>query len=68
MEKLMTVKEVSELLNLKPSTIRKWVHTGFIPHVKLGKRSVRFQASIIEEWVKTSLRPGRSGRKMSVNL
>ncbi len=68
MEKLMNVREVSELLNVKPSTIRKWVHTGFIPHVKLGKRSVRFQVSIIEEWVKNSLRPGRFRRKMSVNL
>ncbi len=67
MEKLMNVEEVSRLLNVKVSTVRKWVQMGFIPHLKLG-RSVRFQASVIEKWIRKSMRPGRFNRKIPVNL
>lgn len=58
MEKLLTVQEISDLLGVKPSTVRKWVHLGFIPHVKLG-RAVRFERKGIEEWVSEQTREGR---------
>ncbi len=60
MEKLMNVEEVSELLNVSVSTVRKWVHTGFIPHVKLGKRSVRFEASALLKWLEKTRVPERT--------
>ena len=51
MNKLMTTDEVADLLSVKPSTIRKWVHLQEIPVVRLG-RAVRFRLDKIEEWVK----------------
>ena len=58
MEKLLNIHEISDLLGVKPSTVRKWVHLGFIPHVKLG-RAVRFEKKAIEEWVSEQSREGR---------
>ena len=49
-KELLNTAQVAEWLNVKESTIRKWVHYGFIPHVKLG-RCVRFQESEIETMV-----------------
>ena len=50
MNKLMTTDEVADLLNVRPSTIRKWVHLEQIPVVRLG-RAVRFRADALEKWV-----------------
>ena len=43
-------KEVAAFLNVKESTIRNWVHIGYIPHIKF-RGAVRFRESDIIEWV-----------------
>ena len=43
-------KEVASFLNVKESTIRNWVHIGYIPHVKF-RGAVRFQKAAIVKWV-----------------
>ena len=35
---LLTIPEASEVLRLKPSTVRSWILKGRIPFVKLGCR------------------------------
>ena len=50
MERLMTAKQVSELIEVKPSTIYQWVHTGLIPYVKIGK-CVRFKKDELFRWI-----------------
>ena len=50
MEKLLTAKQVSELLEVKISTVYDWVYRGVIPYVKLG-RLVRFKKPEIFRWV-----------------
>ncbi len=35
--KVYTVKELSDLLKVKPSTVRSWVNQGKLKGVKLGK-------------------------------
>ena len=47
---LLTVKAVSEWLQVKPSTIYLWAEQGSIPHVKLG-RLIRFDPDEIEAWL-----------------
>jgi excisionase family DNA binding protein len=42
MEKLLTARQVSELLEVKISTVYDWVYRGLIPYVKLG-RLIRFK-------------------------
>lgn len=64
MEKLLTIKQVSEWLQVNPSTIYQWTHAGFAPHYKLG-RSVRFKASEVENWLKSRTRKGRSSYKVN---
>jgi PTS system nitrogen regulatory IIA component len=46
----MTVDEVADYLQVRPSTIYQWTHQGFIPHVKLGNL-VRFRLSQVDKWV-----------------
>jgi excisionase family DNA binding protein len=50
MESLLTVDEIAEYLNVKPSTIYQWTHQGFIPHIKLGNL-VRFDLKKIGRWL-----------------
>lgn len=66
MEKLLTIKDLSELLQVSPKTIYQWTHTGFIPHYKLPK-GVRFRMADIEKWLKTIKTIGRDRYKLEVN-
>ena len=58
MERLMTAKQVSELIEVKPSTVYQWVHVGLIPYVKLGK-CVRFKKDELLRWVDKNYRRER---------
>jgi excisionase family DNA binding protein len=59
MERLLDTAEIAEQLNMSVSTIRKWVHYGFIPHVKLG-RAVRFREKDVEAWIEERTEKGRA--------
>ena len=59
MESLLDTAAIAEKLNMSVSTIRKWVHYGFIPHVKLG-RAVRFREKDIETWIEERTEKGRA--------
>ncbi len=49
--KLLTVKEVAELLRAKPSTIYQWAEQGLMPSLKLnGVR--RFDEADVIGWIK----------------
>lgn len=66
MEKLLTAKQVSELLEVKVSTVYDWVSRGLIPYVKL-RRLVRFKKNEIFRWVDArTIRPKASTRKKSL--
>lgn len=51
MERLLNIEGLSQLLNVKKSTIYDWVHKDLIPHYKLN-RLVRFREEEIIEWLK----------------
>lgn len=59
MEKLLTIKQLSELIQISRSTLYEWTHTGFIPHYKLPK-DVRFRETEIGDWLKKRQKKGRS--------
>ena len=65
MEKLLTPQQLSDLLQIKQSTVYKWVHYRYVPYVKLGT-AIRFRTAKIEEWVKKRERQGRSSHKIPV--
>ncbi len=58
-ERLLNTAQVAKWLCVAESTLRKWVHYGFIPHVKLG-RAVRFRAKDIERWLQERTEQGRT--------
>jgi excisionase family DNA binding protein len=60
MDSLLTVTEVSERLNLRPSTIRVWISKSKLAHLKLG-RSVRVPESEVARVIEESTVPARSG-------
>jgi excisionase family DNA binding protein len=51
--KLVSIKELSQFLNVKESTLYAWVHNGTIPSYKLNGL-LRFELEEIIEWVKNS--------------
>lgn len=65
MEKLLTLQQLSVILQMKPSTIYKWAHYGYIPVVKLGS-GIRFRPARIEEWLKKRERRGRIRVKIDI--
>lgn len=68
--KLITVKEVSELLKVKHSTLYSWAKKNLIPSSKLNGLW-RFDREKIEEWVKESTKskiiPQRIAKKTTKN-
>ena len=65
MEKLLTVEQLSELIQISRSTLYEWTHCGFIPHYKLPK-GVRFRISDLERWLQGRKRKGRTSYKVSL--
>ncbi len=58
---LLCVEDVARLLNVAPQTIYKWVRTGYIPYLKLGK-CVRFSRAAVLQWLAERESKGRTTR------
>ena len=52
MEKLLTARQVADLLEVKVSTVYDWASRNTIPYVKLG-RLVRFKKTDVFRWVES---------------
>jgi len=66
MDKLLTLQQLSELLQVKSSTIYKWAHYGYIPVVKLGC-GIRFRPEKVDEWLKKRERKGKKTYKIQIS-
>ena len=61
MSKLLTRREVAEMLGLAPQTLAKWAMTGKnLPVVKLGNRTARYLYTDVMSFIAISTN-GRSG-------
>ena len=67
MDRLLTVDEVANWLQVKPRTIYQWVHEGYIPVIKLGTL-VRFDQGSVVVWLKKREVSGRGKRKLDLDL
>jgi len=67
MAKILKPLQVSELLQVRLSTIYQWTHQDYIPHYKIG-RFVRFDESEIMSWLKKGQCNGRLTRKVEIVL
>ena len=50
MNRLLSVKEVAEYLNVKPVTVRRRANSGEIPSIRIGNR-IRFHKQQIDGWL-----------------
>jgi len=50
MEKLLTIDQLSEILQVKKNTIYSWTFTKKIPHLKIGG-ALRFREREIAKWI-----------------
>ena len=66
-QRLMTVDQMAEWLQVKPRTIYQWVHEGYIPVIKLGAL-VRFDQASVGKWLRTRETTGRVGRRLDLDL
>ncbi|MHB8173960.1 MAG: helix-turn-helix domain-containing protein [Nitrospirota bacterium] len=53
--KLVSAKEIIELLGIKKSTVYLWAETGVIPFYKLNG-AIRFSVEEVLEWIKSCRR------------
>ena len=58
--KLLSIKELSGVINVKPSTLYQWAELGQIPCLKLNG-CLRFDLDEILDWIKTCKRGATSG-------
>lgn len=65
MEKLLTPQRLSDILQIKLSTVYKWVHYNYVPFIKLGFL-IRFKEKKVEEWLKKRERKGRSSYGLKI--
>jgi len=49
---LLTIKEVSKMLKMSESSIRKLIFYKKIPFIKLGYKTIRFDPVEIEKWLR----------------
>jgi excisionase family DNA binding protein len=55
-ERLLTARELADLLGFKTGTIVDWAEAGKLPAFLLGGR-LRFKESEIEAWLESQRRP-----------
>jgi excisionase family DNA binding protein len=56
LERLLTKKQLGQVLALSQSYINELMHDGGLPHIKIG-RAVRFRVSEIMAWLQKRSRP-----------
>lgn len=58
--KLVTVKEIAEILRIKPSTVYQWAELGQIPCIRLNS-ALRFDLKDIQIWISDCKKDANSG-------
>ncbi len=56
MDDLLSIKDAAGFLACSEAMLRKWIHQGKLPRVKVG-RLTRIRQSDIEAWVRVGLQP-----------
>jgi excisionase family DNA binding protein len=62
MPKLLSVNEASQMLSLKPATIRAWLLRRKLPRVNCG-RAVRIPAEAIAQFIAQNTVPAKEERR-----
>lgn len=49
--RLLTAREVAELLGVSPETVCRWTRRGDLPAIKLPGGALRYPESELDEWL-----------------
>ncbi len=67
MDKLLTVSDLAERLNITRTSVYRWVAQGRLPCIRFSKRCIRFRdseiSSVLDELSKASIRGGNNLRQ-----
>jgi excisionase family DNA binding protein len=58
-EKLMTIDELAEMLNMTKKTIYQNVYHKRIPYISVNKKCLRFDPAAIDAWLASKSRPAQ---------
>jgi excisionase family DNA binding protein len=61
MEQLLTPEEVAKILGMSLRTVRTWIYSRKLAHVKIYGKAVRVRASEVEKIVANGERPSIGG-------
>lgn len=65
MEKLLTTRQVAEMLNIKPVTLKVWRIRGQGPAwVKVGSKAVRYHMADIQDFIRSTSRAALASSKL----
>ena len=59
---ILNIKEISKLLNISISTVRKLIYEGDIPYFQIGNRYY-FEKASIEDWILAKQNLNRGGEE-----
>ena len=65
-DKLLTIDELSDKLQVSKATLYRWAATGYMPCLKLGG-SLRFRMTSVQKWLQKREQPGRYRRHIDVD-
>ena len=57
LERLLTARELAEVLGVSASTVLDWFEAGRLPGFRLNGRAVRFRGSEIAKWLEEQRAP-----------
>jgi excisionase family DNA binding protein len=59
--RLLTAREVADLLGVSPETVLRWTRRGELPAVKLPGGAVRYRQDELEQWLDARATVGDTG-------
>ena len=58
-DRLLTAREVAELLGVSAETVLRWVRAGKLPAIRLPSGAIRFEPDQLDVWIEERATPGR---------
>jgi excisionase family DNA binding protein len=50
-DRLLTTRELAELLGIRPETVLRWTASGRLPGYRISSNALRFRVTEIEGWL-----------------
>jgi excisionase family DNA binding protein len=72
--RLLTAREVAELLGVSAETVLRWTRRGMLPAIRLPSGAIRFREDALDAWMVERATPGRgdvthpAGRRPAATL